>query len=276
VRKMTFEETKQVELEILEKVAGFCDAHGIRYYLGFGTLIGTIRHKGFIPWDDDIDIWIPRCDYNRFLEIFPQKNNNDRYELVSPYSKKSRHSFAKIIDTKTLKIEKGVDYSYGAMGVDLDIFPLDGQPESDEEFNKYYNKKRFYYIIYNFAITKFNFGSLKYRLLKLALFWTKFFKVAIVKRCDRISAKYAYETSQVVGSTASLYNTRKERFKKEWFEEYKIAVFENREFKIPAGYDNILRTLYGDYMKLPPEKERLTHHSYDTYWKDDIEGEEKV
>ena len=267
MREMTFEETKQVELEILSAIAEFCDANEIKYFIAYGTLIGAIRHKGFIPWDDDIDIWMPREDYNRFLESFTSKDG--RYELVSPYSKKARHSFTKVIDTRTLKIEKGIDYSNGDMGVDVDIFPLDGQPENQKEFERFYNKKRFYYLLFNSAITKFSCGSWRYKLFKIATFWTRPFKVAFVKKCDKISAKYPYATSNIIGSTASLYNSKQNRYKKEWFGEGLDVVFENKQFKAPVNYHAVLTKMYGDYMQLPPEAQQVTHHSNDTFWKED-------
>ncbi len=109
----------------------------------------------------------------------------------------------------------------------------------------------------------------RYELFKIATFWTRPFKVAFVKKCDKISAKYPYKDSKIVGSTSSLYNYKKERFEKEWFEKTELAMFEGKEFKIPVEYDKILRMIYNDYMQLPPENERVTHHSNNTFWKEE-------
>ena len=152
MKPMSFEETKQVELEILTNVAEFCDKHEIQYFLAYGTLIGAVRHKGFIPWDDDIDIWMPRADYNRFLKIYNKENSDSQYKVISPYDKISRHTFVKVVDTRTVKIESGIDYSNGYLGIDVDIFPLDGQPDNDKDYFKWYNKLQKYYKLYPYLI----------------------------------------------------------------------------------------------------------------------------
>lgn len=266
---MTLEETKQVELEILTNVADFCDKHEIQYFLAYGTLIGAVRHKGFIPWDDDIDIWMPRADYNRFLKIYNKENSDSQYKVISPYDKISRHSFVKVIDTRTAKIESGIDYSNGYLGVDVDVFPLDGQPDDDGDFKKFYNKKYLYYKLHNNSISAMNFGSWKYRIYKLAFFGTKPFKNVFLRKCDNIARKYTYENSKLIGAVSTIYNSKKNRYKKDWFNDSITVDFENKKFKIPVGYDEILTQMYGDYMQLPPIEKQVTHHSNNTYWLED-------
>ena len=133
MKRISFEEAKRVELDILLHVAKFCDEHGLRYFLAYGTLIGAVRHKGFIPWDDDIDIQMPREDYEKLLELYPKENTDEKYFLLAPEMKGAHHPYAKIIDTRTVKKELGAKKN-NPLGVDIDVFPLDGQPDGDKEF----------------------------------------------------------------------------------------------------------------------------------------------
>lgn len=267
MRELTFEENKQYQLGILKDVAKFCHENGLRYFLAYGTLIGAVRHKGFIPWDDDIDIQMPRPDYEKFISTY----KSDIFRLISPFDEISSHSMVKVIDTRTIKIEKAVKYEEGKeLGIDIDIFPLDGQPESDEEFAKYYKEKqrllkKFYYVISDIKKyplkTKIARG-LPYLIANLTN------KVSILKKIAKINSYYDFEKCRYVGATDSLYNSINNRNPKEWYESTVLLEFENCQFKAPVGYDEILTKMYGDYMKLPPEDKQVTHHSNKVYLKD--------
>ena len=266
MRIMTFEEVKKVELEILSKVADFCEKNNLRYFLAYGTLIGAVRHGGFIPWDDDIDIWMPRKDYNLFLKDFNREDN--RYLAVSPYDDIACHSMTKVIDTKTVKMETGIKYKNGNLGVDVDIFPIDGEPQSDKDFSKWYKKlyrqyQNYYYLICDPKAGKRNFVfSLLVRLSGKK-------KSDFIKKAEVLHEMYPYEKSRFVGAVETMHNSPKNRFKKEWFEESITINFENCRFKIPICYDEILKQMYGDYMTLPPEDKQVTHHSNINYWLED-------
>ena len=263
MKPMTFDEKRQVEFGILKDVARFCDEKGLTYFLAYGTLIGAVRHKGFIPWDDDIDIWMPRADYNEFLKIY--NNEASRYRAVSPEEKIARHSFTKVIDTKTFKIEDDTDYSNGNLGVDIDIFPLDGQPEDEKMYNKWYRRLQLYYRLFSYCVMKSN-GKLK---KKIGLPVVKFLcgdKNNLLNKAAALHKRYSYEDSKFVGAVESCYNFINNHYKKEWFDDYILTDFENTQFKIPIGYDSILTQMYGDYMQLPPEEKRVAHHKNDAYW----------
>lgn len=133
MRNISFEEMKKVELEILSFFADFCETHNLRYFLAYGTLIGAIRHKGFIPWDDDVDIQMPREDYDILISLF-NIGNDSPYRLISPLEKQSCYTIVKIIDTRTIKIENGIKND--PLGIDIDIFPLDGIPSVDKAYIK--------------------------------------------------------------------------------------------------------------------------------------------
>ena len=269
MRKMTIEETKRVELDILSGIADFCDSHGLRYYLAYGTLIGAVRHKGFIPWDDDIDIQMPRDDYNKMIEMFNVENEGKHLRLISPYDSDSLHSFVKIIDTRTVKFESGFKYrnSDQALGIDVDVFPLDGQPDDDAAYSKWYGKKQKIYKMMQFVLMDPNI-SWKHKIVCTFLQLVRS-KAYYQKKADKLQNPYSFNDSKYVGCTASLYNSKKNRHDISLYSESVLLDFEDKKFKAPVGYHEILTAMYGDYMKLPPEDQQVTHHSNTTYFKDE-------
>lgn len=267
MRELSFEEIKKYELNILKEVAKFCDKNNLRYFLAFGTLIGAVRHKGFIPWDDDIDIQMPREDYNKFIQTF----ESEKYKLIQPYDKQAKHTIAKVIDKRTLKVEKAIKYKKGEeTGIDVDIFPIDGQPGDEKEFLKYFKKKHFLYKIFRYVIVDIKAFSIKGRMaFGLPILVSKCIgKDLVMKQVDKISARYPYEENDYVGSTSSLYEGPKNRTLRKWYEDSIEVDFEGFKFKAPVGYHEILTQIYGDYMQLPPEEQRITHHSNVCYLKE--------
>lgn len=266
MKTMSFEETKKVELEILTEFADFCEENGLTYFLAYGTLIGAIRHNGFIPWDDDIDLWMPRDDYNRLTEIFEDRYKGTNLKLIDPHTAVARHSFVKVIDTRTVKIEQGVDYSNGNLGVDIDVFPLDGIPEDEAQFKAWFDKLQNYYVTFalNIGRPKTIKGIAKSIIYRVLFGSNK----RVLKKADALHADYPYSTSDYIGSIDSCYNTIRERFEKQLFEESVLVNFEGLKFKAPKGYDTILTKLYGDYMTPPPKEKQVTHHSNNTFWKE--------
>ncbi len=265
MREILLEEAKKIELDILIDIANFCDTHGLRYYLAYGTLIGAIRHKGFIPWDDDIDITMPRADYNEFLRTYNAEGKI--YRVIDPRTNIACHTFAKVIDTRTVKIEPMVNYKE-TLGIDVDIFPLDGMPESDKEYNRWYNQLYRLYKKHTYSVMTPNSKS-----------WWQNFKLRIrrfgvpqreklLKKTEALHKPYPYENSTYVGAIECQWSWRKDRTKKDAYESTVDVEFEGLRFKAPIGYDTVLRNIYGDYMQLPPEEKRVTHHTNNTYWKE--------
>lgn len=260
MRELTFEENRAYQLEILKDVAKFCDDNNIRYFLAYGTLIGAARHKGFIPWDDDIDIQMPREDYNKFIKTYKSKH----YEVISPYDKRAKHSMAKVIDTRTIKIEKAVRYKKGEeLGIDIDIFPLDGQPDDEKDFLKYYRKKHRLYKGFYFTISSWSKYSLKGKIAYAIpyLIANLMGKNYFLDKANQIGRKYEFDKSKYIGTTATLYETVNNRNLKEWYSSSTELQFENNSFKVPVGYHNVLTKLYGDYMTPPPQEQQVTHHT---------------
>ena len=264
VALIDIEESKKIELDILSYFARFCEEHGLRYFLAYGTLIGAVRHKGFIPWDDDVDVQMPREDYNRLIEIFNDQKEIEHLTLVSPEDKISRHSMVKIIDTRTVKIEKSVDYKNGYLGIDIDVFPLDGQPVDKDAYEKWYNKLHKIYWFYLINIMD-PAVSIKRR-VAIPLIRVLFNKKRLKKKADKLHAAYPYEISQYVGVIETPFDYKTDRVDKKHYEDFAMLEFEGQLFRAPVGYHEVLSTVYGDYMKLPPEEEQVTHHSNHSYW----------
>ena len=269
MRALTFEETKQIELGILSYFADFCERNGLRYFLAYGTLLGAVRHKGFIPWDDDVDVQMPRQDCERLIEIF-NKGNNSPYRLITPYDKESYYTILKIIDTRTVKVEEGIKKP--PLGIDIDIFPMDGMPNDDGEYEKWFRQLISCYEQH--FVLQSNSGKtlkekMKFILQKIQIFFQygALKKERILKRAEKLHGRYPYTCCAKVGSIECCFDEIQYRLQKEWFDEYIYATFENAKFRIPIGYDNILRAIYGDYMQLPPESQRVTHHNNQRYWK---------
>lgn len=274
MQELNVEEGKKIELNILLTIAEFCDRHNLRYFLTYGTLIGAIRHGGFIPWDDDVDITMPRKDYNEFLRLFNEEMKKSHYLVINPYDGRSRHSFAKVIDTQTIKIEPSIFYRKGEeLGIDVDIFPLDGMPSDDKEYEMWYQKlyriySRYVHKIIDPRSVNSKIGKLKL-LVRKSLHGTMLVtKKALLDKAAKLHSEYPYESSEYVGAMESMFNGKGNRVKKENFDDFVMVKFEEYSFKAPKGYHEILTSIYGDYMKLPPEEKRVTHHTNKIYLKE--------
>lgn len=268
-RISTIEEFKQIQLNILASLHQFCSENGIKYSLAYGSLIGAIRHKGFIPWDDDIDVFLLREDYNKFISSFP-KTYNDYYALVSmEIDEKWHRAYGKMFDNRTVEVENTRNL-YQGVGVGIDIFPVDEVPDDISKWFRYEKKRRFIrnaFTLKNLTISKErsigkNLIILLGRLC-LAPFSSSFFAKLMNIYGQKYNGKgynHVYENSMGYYNTICPWN-------KSDFEEIMDASFEGLTIKIMRGYDNLLSNVYGDYMKLPPEEKRVSHHSFEAYWK---------
>lgn len=248
-------------------MADFCEEHNLRYFLGYGTLLGAVRHKGFIPWDDDVDIIMPKDDYLKLIDIFNKEKKEDHLFLVDPMSDLARHTFVKIIDQRTVKIEGSIEYLHGNLGVDIDVFPVDGVPEDEEEYRKWYKKL---YMLYRMCVWDvIDWKTTTSKKLKLALPFIKPFlnRKKLLAKAEKLHSLYPYNNSVMVDEVSSIFNLAKHKLYKVDFDEYEYSDFEDRKFRIPKAYDKILTSTYGDYMTPPPKENRTTHHTNKCYWK---------
>lgn len=272
MRQITLEEVKEIQLNILKDVAIFCEKQNIRYYLAYGTLLGAIRHKGYIPWDDDIDIIMPRPDYNKFVETY----QNDNFIVFSPLNKESHNfTFTKVFDERTIKIEYGMEYADdNVCGVDIDIFPLDGLPDDNKQRKNFYRKQLFFFRLYRYSVSKYEKSGnpIKSFIKKICYSFAKCIgKRYLIEKINSNAMQYVFDSSKMVAMSVAPYSGKIYPMPKEIFEQCNI-IFEGFYFKAPRGYGEFLKILYGNYMELPPKEKQITHHNYKVYWKENRDG----
>ncbi|NLD47568.1 MAG: LicD family protein [Clostridiaceae bacterium] len=262
--KVNSEQLKEIQLEILNEVHSFCEKNEIKYYLTYGTLLGAIRHKGYIPWDDDIDICMPRPDYEKFAKSF--NKNQSRYKFVSyEIDKKFLYRYGKVMDTTTRVIEDArINYE---LGINIDIFPIDGINDDLSLLKKQIMLRRFI----DFKVVKISKRNSFVNNLVLFIGRIIVSPVTVgflVNKMITNAKSYSYEEAQKVCCVVMGTKLNKP-VPKEYFAERKLVDFENFKFYVPIGYDAYLRSVFGDYMKLPPEDKRATHHLFTAYIKEE-------
>ena len=259
-KQLSLDEIKQVELQILIEFRRICDAFGLRYYLSGGTLLGAIRHKGFIPWDDDIDLAMPRSDFNKLIE-FSRSYQNDTYKFLFFSQSGTLLPYAKFVNVKT-----HIDAKYAEDEMQqhlwLDIMPMDGLPEDLNEVARIYKKAEYYRKIIGLCNAKLGEGKsavkklAKYVLKPLALIYGK---DRAINHLNNLAMKYDYDSAKYVGAiTWGLYGTSERMLKAEVDQTTEIT-FENNKFSTFSCWDSYLKGLYKDYMKLPPVEKRINH-----------------
>ena len=258
-------EKKEIQnaiLSIFKEIIKICERHNLRYYAIGGTCIGAVRHKGFIPWDDDLDIAMPDSDYKKFYE-YAQKELPP--ELKVFYTADMRHNgnvFMKVHNTSTTFIEKSeLNHPDSYKGVYVDIMPLGGVP-SDSKLQKKY-AFRVKYMIWINQKRRCSFGD--HNALKSKLLWLVFLPLNIFvpydfwsKKWQKYTEKFSFDKSDYTGYVWSR-NIGRLIFDKVWFEDYVEMPFEDTTIRCPSGWDKYLSQHFGDYMKLPPESARLIH-----------------
>lgn len=278
MREITLKEMQRLERNILLELDRICQEHGLVYYLAYGTLLGAVRHGGFIPWDDDVDVWMPRPDYDKLIALFHEETKGTRvpyYRLVAPMDRDSRHSFVKIIDIRTVKRETNFDYVTGELGVDIDVFPLDGQPESEQEYKEWFDRLQKYYWRADLPVRLRQEKPRRQWILRVIRclggrkgslgVWIKRY---YSRKALKLHQAYDYETSRYIGMAEMCFGCEQDRFAATMFERTTELEFEGHRFPAPAGYDAILRQLYGAYKELPPKEEQRGHQLDAVYWKE--------
>lgn len=268
MKLVELDELRQIQLSILEVIDEFCAKNNIVYYLTGGTLIGAIRHEGYIPWDDDIDISMFRSDYERFVNSFNEYS--DKYQVFTaencdwyPFP------FAKVSDMDTLLIEEYDKFEKYDIGINVDVFPIDDCPSNPLELN---------FLMKRIKILR------KMLAIKLLPIIPKqaFYKNVILSigkiLCKRISLN---EIALRINDLAKRYNSiqmekcgiivwgygQREIVNKSIFRKTCYVKFEEKNFPAPIGYHGWLTSVYGDYMELPPREKQRSHHEFKAFIK---------
>lgn len=258
-------EMKRIQVEMLKEVAKFCDENSIRYYLTGGTLLGAVRHKGFIPWDDDIDLDMPRPDYDRLIEI--SNGRIGKYIVMPPLENKDNDAlFLKIYDPTTV-VKETVSTLNGEKNhfvqVFIDIFPLEGLPSNRLIFKLHC---LYVHILVGFFRTKVNGTSGKStgkRIIRLFMLpIVKFTSVMFwKKKISKVVRKYNFDESKYIGVLLSRNRFKDYQLKSDYVPYDDSLEFEGYNFHAPSSYHEHLVNLYGDYMKLPPVEMRNSGHT---------------
>ena len=268
MEEMTLEEIKKTEIEILDVIAKFCDERKIKYWIDCGTLLGAIRHKGFIPWDDDIDLGMLRPDYDRFMKEFNGYDSRYEFHCFENDSNWIR-AFGRVVDTNTMM--KYTDMDYIVHGICVDIFFYDNAPDDDKIVKKMFRKRDFLYRLHFMRLNSvFSpaagnifrkiFACASRLILKLIPFPRNYFLKKIVEN----SRLYVSEDTKRVGQFSGYMPMVCD---KDALDSFIDVEFEGKKYKAPVGYDKWLRAFFGDYMQLPPVEQRVRKHNFTAYRK---------
>lgn len=267
MKELTTEELKATQLEILKHVDKFCKEHNIKYSIYAGTLIGTVRHHGFIPWDDDIDIMMLRDQYTKFLSEY-SKSVQDRYKLYAfELDKNWTHAFAKVDDQKTVLIHNVS--SQFLTGVTIDIFPVDKIPSNEKARKKIYFRHDLYRKLRAAKVIRLDKHRNLLKNLMILVNKILLFPITIKMLVGWITSKaslYENNCCEYCGNVVWGYG-QKEMHPISDFDDYVNMVFEGYDVPVLKGYHNYLTATFGDYMMLPPKELQIRHHDFKAYWK---------
>lgn len=253
-------------MKIVKSVVEVCEKHSLTYFMIGGTMLGAIRHKGFIPWDDDIDLGMPRKDYEFFLEI-ASKELPDKLKVVNYRTDPNyQYYITRICDTETKVVEERIGNDNKNTYVSIDIFPIDGTPN-----NLFLRKIYFFRVLVHRALMSLCYKDSIDRkrtrgtVEKIFLCIMEFLPVNIIttpykQKCiiDRLLRQQAVKHSKYIGNIMGAYRT-KEIVPAEYYGEGKFYQFEDIQLRGPSMYDEYLTHTYGNYMQLPSEDKRKTH-----------------
>lgn len=280
MEKLTLNEQKMIMMDILIYIDQLAEKHNLRYSLWGGTMLGAVRHKGFIPWDDDIDISLPRDDYEKLLDILKKQ---DKYKLFE-YSIQEDYTWgwAKLTHKGTGDKKKKYFHPDSSHGIFVDIVPIDGFPSSEKEIKSL--KRKLHHL--NLVIKSSRFPSyassihLPTSLKKLILLFPLFIyskirggKERFTRELNQLSVQYSLNDAEKCGHLLSRYKTNLGYPSSIW-KDLQDYEFEGHYFKGIADSDKYLSLLYGeDYMKIPPKEKQISHDEHDFYRMDGEQNE---
>lgn len=256
---------KNLQLDILDYFSDFCKKHQLSYWIDCGSLLGAIRHKGYIPWDDDIDVGMLRPDYDQCMRLFNKESK--RYKFFSIENNKNmNYAMGKVLDTNTVLYEP--NRKGNRLCVYIDVFVYDNAPDNDKSVRKMFRKKAF--------LQKLSYLQMPYTpsgniFRKMAIYIIKgilktvpkhYFIEKIVKNAKSYVSENTTRVGDFVGDTKCVFDKR-------ILNNFIEVEFEGKYYKAPVGYDEWLTIFYGDYRKLPPLEKQISHHQFEAYMLDD-------
>lgn len=268
---LCLEDLKMVEVGILKAFDAYCKKHELTYWLGYGTLLGAVRHKGFIPWDDDIDLLMPYGDYRKMIDLANSGQvMGDHYRIATPEIEGSPSfhcPFGKIYDTRTcVRQDEVLDNLAASEGVWVDIFPLVGLPENasearnlQEHFYRLYAKSRLASCHFRKGNSFLGTVGRVVSLFPARLKGCRFYLDAIDSASRKAPSFHKAESVIAPVEPSRVFN-------RDNFKDTVYLEFEGGTFPVPAGWDALLTEGYGDYMQLPPQEKRVSNHSFKAVW----------
>lgn len=261
---------QQIDLTIIDQILQIIERHSLKYYMLGGTLLGAIRHKGFIPWDDDIDIGLPRPDYERFL-VYAQNELTEPFLLHTAFTEGMKYGYYYArVERSDIKLKRVGSYQKIEINAFVDVFPLDGVPSSLSERELWLKRCNFYKHL--FVDSQFYYYALSSEQKGKQPFYKSFVRnIALKLRLDRLIStrwawkqlhksltKYDYDCCDTLINFCGYWGV-KEMFPKEVYGEGRLYQFEDHYLMGPNDYDFVLTQMYGDYMT-PPEEANRDHH----------------
>jgi len=274
----SLEEIKTIILGILVFFDDLCKKNNLKYSLAYGTMLGAIRHRGFIPWDDDIDVYMLRSDYDKFVNVM-QNETQFRYKLFSLETDDAYDSvIPKLVDTNThlLQERAGSQTDKNGMekyqlGLYIDIFVLDSLPTSVLKQKLVIKQAVILQKIWGFCFFtahKKNNKIVRYFRNKMNKTQVAHFMARQINSfAKRQNLNYSQLRTNIINQGKS--GCINDICRSEDFDKCRLIQFEGHDFYILPDYDSILRKWHGDYMIPPPEKERVRQHSYKAYWRNE-------
>ena len=276
MKELTLQELKEIEFDMLKMFDAFCKENNIRYFLAYGTLLGAIRYKKFIPWDDDFDIGMTFDNYVKFLEICEKKLDKNKYYVQTPEKEKNYYlSFSKIRDIRTTLIEEGNENIDIVRSVYIDVFPLVGIPNNKIK-ERILKINRAFMLSANMNVINNKFLRCIFDII-LKIFGRRKILKYTTKRCFKYNTNDCEYWCSIADGDGYIQN----KIKREIYGKPKYVKFEDIMLPVPENTDKYLKNIYGDYMKIPSEEQiKFREHTpyylnfdlpYDEYKKARIE-----
>jgi lipopolysaccharide cholinephosphotransferase len=253
-------QVQKIQLNILSRVTEFCNRNNIEYFLFGGTLLGAVRHKGFIPWDDDIDIAMVRAEYDKFVRLWKETYHDDLFLQNKDTEPQVHFSYTKIRLNRSLFVEKETANSSMHRGIFIDIFPIDFFPSKPNFIEKLLLITRKYFMAVSLYKSGYKKMTNKYIMVFVKLS-EKLFRFKSINHFDAwIIKRYDNVQSDKMTSYTSGDGYLKHHVRKEVYENLDYIIFEGKKYKAPVFFDEYLTHVYGDYLELPKPEDRISQH----------------